>query len=111
MVVHTNHPIAAPPTAPPREKTSHLVLRGWCIFVIAAALAGTSWLMAFGVVGAGIVGLAHAYHAHNRGLSVAVIDHADGITGASVRNFGAAMRTAATTSSRPTGTPVVMWLH
>ncbi|PZU46398.1 MAG: ligase [Microbacterium sp.] len=55
MVVHTNHPIAAPPTAPPREKTSHLVLRGWCIFVIAAALAGTSWLMAFGVVGAGIV--------------------------------------------------------
>lgn len=55
MAVHTNHPIAAPPTAPPREKTSHLLLRGWCIFVIAAALAGTSWLMAFGVVGAGVV--------------------------------------------------------
>ena len=28
------------------------------------------------VVGAGIVGLAHAYHAHERGLSVAVVDHA-----------------------------------
>src|SRR5215472_6399701 len=46
------------------------------------------------VVGAGIVGLAHAYHAHRRGLSVAVIDHADGVVGASVQNFGHACITA-----------------
>ena len=50
MAVHTNHPVSAPPSAPIREKTGHLLLRGWCIFVIAAALAGTSWLMAFGTV-------------------------------------------------------------
>ena len=54
MAVHTQHPVSAPPTAPIREKTGHLLLRGWCIFVIAAALAGTSWLMAFGTIGAGI---------------------------------------------------------
>jgi len=46
------------------------------------------------VVGAGIVGLAHAYHAHRRGLTVAVIDHADGVLGASVQNFGHACITA-----------------
>ncbi|MBJ8339570.1 TIGR03364 family FAD-dependent oxidoreductase [Antrihabitans sp. YC3-6] len=46
------------------------------------------------VVGAGIVGLAHAYHAYNRGLRVAVVDHADGVTGASVQNFGHACITA-----------------
>ena len=40
MVVHTKHPVAAPPSAPPRETTGHLLLRGWCIFVIAAAVAG-----------------------------------------------------------------------
>lgn len=46
------------------------------------------------VVGAGIVGLAHAYHARERGLSVAVLDHADGVVGASVQNFGHACITA-----------------
>ncbi|MBJ8343330.1 TIGR03364 family FAD-dependent oxidoreductase [Antrihabitans sp. YC2-6] len=46
------------------------------------------------VVGAGIVGLAHAYHALNRGLRVAVVDHADSVTGASVQNFGHACITA-----------------
>jgi len=46
------------------------------------------------VVGAGIVGLAHAYHAHRRGLAVAVIDHAAGVVGASVQNFGHACITA-----------------
>ncbi|WP_019973076.1 TIGR03364 family FAD-dependent oxidoreductase [Mycobacterium sp. 141] len=46
------------------------------------------------VVGAGIVGLAHAYHAHERGLSVGVIDHAEGVVGASVQNFGHACITA-----------------
>ncbi|OZF51894.1 TIGR03364 family FAD-dependent oxidoreductase [Rhodococcus sp. 14-1411-2a] len=46
------------------------------------------------VVGAGIVGLAHAYHAHRRGLTVAVVDHADRVAGASVQNFGHACITA-----------------
>jgi D-hydroxyproline dehydrogenase subunit beta len=46
------------------------------------------------VVGAGIVGLAHAYHASHHGLSVAVIDQADRVTGASVQNFGHACITA-----------------
>ncbi|WP_415976663.1 TIGR03364 family FAD-dependent oxidoreductase [Rhodococcus sp. 077-4] len=46
------------------------------------------------VVGAGVVGLAHAYHAHQRGLTVAVVDHADRVAGASVQNFGHACITA-----------------
>ncbi|MBU9767106.1 TIGR03364 family FAD-dependent oxidoreductase [Mycobacterium sp. TNTM28] len=46
------------------------------------------------VVGAGIVGLAHAYHAHRRGLRVAVVDHAGGVVGASVQNFGHVCLTA-----------------
>jgi FAD dependent oxidoreductase TIGR03364 len=40
------------------------------------------------VVGAGIVGLGHAYEARQRGLSVAVVDRAATIAGSSVRNFG-----------------------
>ena len=55
MAVHTNHPVAAPPHAPVRETTGHLLLRGWCIFVIASALAGTAWLMAFGTFVSGVV--------------------------------------------------------
>ena len=40
------------------------------------------------VVGAGIVGLGHAYEGLHRGLRVAVVDRAAGIVGASIRNFG-----------------------
>jgi FAD dependent oxidoreductase TIGR03364 len=40
------------------------------------------------VVGAGVVGLAHALAARRRGLSVAVIDREAEAIGASVRNFG-----------------------
>ncbi|WJS90097.1 TIGR03364 family FAD-dependent oxidoreductase [Microbacterium testaceum] len=46
------------------------------------------------VVGAGIVGLAHAWHAVNAGLSVVVVDRDDRAVGASVRNFGHICTTA-----------------
>lgn len=48
------------------------------------------------IVGAGIVGLAHAWEAHRRGLRVVVVDAAAGPHGASVRNFGHACITPQT---------------
>ncbi len=40
------------------------------------------------VVGAGILGLAHAHEARKRGLSVVVVDKDERCLGASIRNFG-----------------------
>lgn len=40
------------------------------------------------IVGAGIVGLAHAYEARSRGLSVLVVEKNARCVGASIRNFG-----------------------
>lgn len=40
------------------------------------------------IVGSGIVGLGHAVAALRRGLTVAVVDRASSVAGASVRNFG-----------------------
>lgn len=48
MAVYSKHQASAPPTPPVREKTGHLLLRGWCIFVLFQALSGTAWVHAFG---------------------------------------------------------------
>ncbi|MDY0909014.1 O-antigen ligase family protein [Microbacterium sp. CFBP9034] len=65
MAVHSKHPASAPPAPPVREKTGHLMLRGWCIFVLFMALSSTAWVHAFGTtvtawitIGGGILSVA-----------------------------------------------------
>ncbi|WP_420174745.1 TIGR03364 family FAD-dependent oxidoreductase [Luteococcus sp. OSA5] len=53
------------------------------------------------IVGAGIIGLAHALEAHRRGIATLVIDREGRTTGASVRNFGHACFTAQPTDLLP----------
>lgn len=55
MAITTKHPASAPPTAPGRETTAHLLLRGWCTFVVFSALASGGWVYALGEVGAGVL--------------------------------------------------------
>lgn len=55
MAVHSQHPASAPPTAPAREKTGHLLLRAWCVFVVVFALTGVAWVYAVGPVVTGIL--------------------------------------------------------
>ncbi len=57
MAIHTKHPVSAPPAAPARERTSHLLLRAWCGFVLVLALGGSSWVLAAGATVAGAVAL------------------------------------------------------
>lgn len=42
-------------TSSPSRGLPLRVVRAWCAVVVAASMAGTAWLMAFGVVGAGVV--------------------------------------------------------
>lgn len=58
MAVHSKHPASAPPTPPVREKTGHLMLRAWCIFVLFMALSGTAWVHAFGTLTAAVITIA-----------------------------------------------------
>jgi exopolysaccharide production protein ExoQ len=65
MAVHSKHPASAPPAPPVREKTGHLMMRGWCIFVLFMSLSGTAWIHAFGettaaaiVIGGGLLTVA-----------------------------------------------------
>lgn len=55
MAVHSKHPASAPPAPPVREKTGHLMLRGWCIFVMFMSLSGTAWVHAFGELTAAVI--------------------------------------------------------
>ncbi|WP_314506522.1 O-antigen ligase family protein [uncultured Microbacterium sp.] len=58
MAVHTKHPASAPPAAPAREKTGHLMLRAWCVFVVFTALSGTAWINAIGELPTAIITIA-----------------------------------------------------
>ena len=58
MAVFSKHPVSAPPSAPVREKTRHILLRGWCIFVLFLALSGVSLMNAIGAVAAVAVTIA-----------------------------------------------------
>ncbi|WP_438353522.1 O-antigen ligase family protein [Microbacterium sp. CJ88] len=55
MTVHTRHPVSAPPAAPVREKTGHLALRAWCIFVLFSAVAGVAWIHAIGAIATAVL--------------------------------------------------------
>jgi exopolysaccharide production protein ExoQ len=50
MAVPSKHPATAPPVAPEREKTAHLLLRGWCVVILLLSFCGTGVALVFGVV-------------------------------------------------------------
>lgn len=58
MAIHSKHPVSAPPAPPVREKTAHLLLRGWCAAVLLFAIGGTTWVNAFGEMLTGVVTVA-----------------------------------------------------
>lgn len=55
MAQYTKHPVNAPPTAPERESTGHLLLRGYAIFVFVIAFAHTALYNLVGIYSAGAV--------------------------------------------------------
>lgn len=58
MARFSRYPAAAPPVAPERERTGHLLLRAWCVFVLFFAFTATGWILAFGLPVTVIVGAA-----------------------------------------------------
>lgn len=55
MAQYTKHPVAAPPSAPERESTGHLLLRGYIILVLFTAFAHSAVYNLVGEIGAVIV--------------------------------------------------------
>ncbi|WP_101846500.1 O-antigen ligase family protein [Zhihengliuella sp. ISTPL4] len=55
MAQYTKHPVAAPPTAPERESTGHLLLRGYVIAVLFVAFAHSAVYNLLGEIGAAVV--------------------------------------------------------
>ncbi|WP_433586476.1 O-antigen ligase family protein [Microbacterium hydrocarbonoxydans] len=55
MAQYTKHPVAAPPTAPERESTGHLLLRGYIILVLIVTFAHAAVYNLVGQLGAGVV--------------------------------------------------------
>ncbi|MFT4221265.1 MAG: O-antigen ligase family protein [Microbacterium sp.] len=53
MAAHAQHAASAPPTAPERETTGHLLLRAYCTFVVFTAFAASMWTNLLGPVGFG----------------------------------------------------------
>jgi exopolysaccharide production protein ExoQ len=54
MAQYTKHPVTAPPAAPERESTGHLLLRAYATLVLAAVFAHTAVYNLVGVYGAGL---------------------------------------------------------
>jgi exopolysaccharide production protein ExoQ len=54
MAQYTKHPVSAPPTAPERESTGHLLLRGYIILVLFATFAHSAVYNLLGEFGAAI---------------------------------------------------------
>lgn len=54
MAQYTKHPVTAPPTAPERESTGRLLLRGYVTLVLFAVFAHTAVYNLVGAIGAGI---------------------------------------------------------
>lgn len=55
MAQYTKHPVSAPPTAPERESTGHLMLRGYAILVLFVTFAHSAVYNLLGQEGAAIV--------------------------------------------------------
>ncbi|MGO2745880.1 O-antigen ligase family protein [Microbacterium sp.] len=55
MAQYTKHPVTAPPTAPERESTGHLLLRAYATIVLIAVFAHTAVYNLLGLYGAGIL--------------------------------------------------------
>ena len=54
MAQYTKHPVSAPPTAPERESTGHLLLRGYAILVLFVTFAHSAVYNLLGRDGAAI---------------------------------------------------------
>ncbi|MFK0401596.1 O-antigen ligase family protein [Microbacterium sp. NPDC090225] len=55
MAQYTQHPVSAPPTAPERESTGHLLLRGYVILTLFVTFAHTAVYNLLGMLGAAVV--------------------------------------------------------